>query len=181
LAASASFGDQRLVYFLGGVDNWITANSRFDPSLQVAPDQNYAFMAIATPMRGFMQNIRNGSNFALFNSELRVPLFRYLVNRPMKSDFLETFQVIALFDAGTAWTGWNPYSDKNSFNKTVISNPQSPIIVVLENQKEPIVYGYGWGLRARIFGYFVRFDYTWGIDDGFRLPSRKYFSLSLDF
>lgn len=181
LAASASFGDQQLVYFLGGVDNWITTSSRFDPTLQVSPDQNYAFMALATPMRGFLQNVRNGSNFAMYNSELRVPLFRYLVNRPMKSDFLETFQVVAMFDAGTAWTGWNPYSDKNSFNKTVISNPQSPIIIVLENQKEPIVYGYGWGLRARIFGYFLRFDYTWGIDDGFRLKPRKYFSLSLDF
>lgn len=181
LAASASFGDQKLVYFLGGVDNWITGKERFDPTLQVSPDQNYAFMALATPMRGFIQNVRNGNNFALFNSEIRIPLFKYLINRPMKSDFLETFQVVPFFDAGTAWTGWNPYSKENSFNTTVIGNPQSPIIIILENQKEPIVYGYGWGLRARIFGYFIRFDHAIGTDDGFRMPARNYLSLSLDF
>jgi len=138
-------------------------------------------MALATPMRGFIQNVRNGNNFALFNSEIRIPLFKYLINRPMKSDFLETFQVVPFFDAGTAWTGWNPYSKENSFNTTVIGNPQSPIIIILENQKEPIVYGYGWGLRARIFGYFIRFDHAIGTDDGFRLPARNYLSLSLDF
>ncbi|HYG51632.1 MAG TPA: hypothetical protein VD905_12055, partial [Flavobacteriales bacterium] len=181
LAASASFGDQKLVYFMGGVDNWITGKSRFDPTLQVSPEQNYAFMAIGTPLRGFMQNVRNGNNFALYNSELRIPLFRYLVNRPMKSDFLETFQAVGFFDAGTAWTGWNPYSDENSFNTTVVSNPQSPVIIILENQKEPIVYGYGFGFRARIFGYFLRFDHAIGVDDGFKLPARNYFSLSLDF
>lgn len=181
LAASASFGDQKLVYFLGGVDNWITARDRFDQSLQVSPTENYAYMAIATPMRGFRQNIRNGSNFAIFNSEIRVPLFKYLVNRPMKSDFLETFQIVGLFDAGTAWTGINPYSDENSFNTTIYSNPQIPVIIVIENQKDPIVYAYGWGMRARLFGYFIRFDWTWGVDDGFRLPTQRYFSLSLDF
>lgn len=181
LAASASFGDQKLVYFLGGVDNWITGKERFDQSLQVSPNQNYAFMALGTPLRGFMQNVRNGNNFALFNSELRVPLFRYLLNRPIKSDFLETFQVVGFFDAGTAWTGWNPYSEENSFNTTVIGNPQSPIIIILENQKEPIVTGHGFGFRARLFGYFIRFDHAIGTDDGFRLPARNYLSLSLDF
>lgn len=181
LAGSASFGDQKLVYFMGGVDNWISGRDRFDPALQVSPDQNYAFMALGTPLRGFSQNIRNGSNFALFNSELRVPIFRYLVNRPMKSDFLETFQVVPFFDAGTAWTGWNPYSKENSFNSIIIGNPQSPIVIILENQKEPIVCGYGFGFRARLFGYFLRFDHAIGIDDGFKLPPRNYFSLSLDF
>lgn len=180
-AISGSFGDERLIYFLGGVDNWLTAQNRFDNSLQIATDQNYAFMAIGTPMRGFKQNVRNGSNFAVYNSELRVPLIRYLVNRPMKSDFLETFQVIGFFDAGTAWTGWNPYSDENSFNRTIIGNPQNPVTIILENQRQPIVYGYGWGLRARLFGYFLRFDVANGIDDGFKMPRMRYFSLAVDF
>ncbi len=181
LALSGSWGDQKLIYFLGGVDNWITGKNRFDNKLQTSPNQNYAFMAIGTPVRGFMQNVRNGSNFAVYNSELRMPLFRYLVNRPMKSDFLETFQVIGFFDAGAAWSGWNPYSDANSFNRTIIGNPQYPVIIILENQRQPIVYGYGWGLRARVFGYFVRLDFARGVDDGYKLPKQFYFSLALDF
>lgn len=180
LAASASFGDQRLVYYLGGVDNWIARN-RFDNTIQVPQDQNYAFQTLATPMRGFMQNVRNGSNFAVINNEIRIPVVRYLMNRPIRSDFLHNFQVVPFFDVGAAWTGLNPYSDKNSFNTTVIATQGNPIVIILENQREPIVYGYGWGLRSRIFGYFVRFDWAWGVNDGVVQPSMKYLSFCLDF
>ncbi|MFZ5553194.1 MAG: hypothetical protein ACOZCO_08775 [Bacteroidota bacterium] len=179
IAASASMGNKRLVYFLGGVDNWIVP--QFDPSIQVPTDQNYGYQTIATPMRGFEQNARNGSNMAIINSELRMPLFKYFAEQPLKSDFLENFQVVSFFDIGTAWTGWNPYSDENSFNTTVIASPGNPIYVILENQREPIVYGYGWGLRSRLFGYFIRFDWARGIDDGAKQDPIKYFSLSLDF
>lgn len=179
LAGSASLGSKRLVYFLGGVDNWIAP--RFDPAIQVATDQNYAYQALATPVRGFLQNARNGSNFMAFNSELRFPIFKYFAERPIKSDFVENFQLMGFFDAGTAWTGWNPYDASNSFNTTVVSSPGSPLYITLENQREPIVYGYGWGVRSRILGYFIRFDWAWGVDDGVRYKSVKYLSLSLDF
>ncbi|MFI5204712.1 MAG: hypothetical protein ACHQF2_09475, partial [Flavobacteriales bacterium] len=180
LAASASFGDQRLVYYLGGVDNWIARN-RFDNTIQVPQDQNYAFQTLATPMRGFLQNVRNGSNFAVLNNEIRIPVVRYLMNRPIRSDFLHNFQVVPFLDVGAAWTGVNPYSDKNSFNTTIYATQGNPIIIILENQREPIVYGYGWGLRSRIFGYFVRFDWAWGVNDGVVQPSMKYLSFTLDF
>lgn len=90
IAASASFGDKRLVYYLGGVDNWIGA--QFDPSIQVPTDQNYAYQTIATPLRGFEQNARNGSNMAVINSELRMPLFKYFAEQPLKSDSLKIFR-----------------------------------------------------------------------------------------
>jgi hypothetical protein len=63
----------------------------------------------------------------------------------------------------------------------VYFNSGSPIQITILNQREPIIWGYGWGLRARIFGYFLRFDWAVGVDDGVRLKPLKYFSLSLDF
>jgi len=176
-AASTSFGTQKLVYYMGGVDNWLFP--RFDSNITVSNNQNYAYQTLATPMRGFKQNIRNGNSFALINSELRFPVFRYLINRPLKSDFFNTFQLNAFTDIGTAWTGTNPYSDKNALYQQIIT--QGPITVTITTQKQPIVGGFGLGVRARVLGYFLRVDWARGIEDGVLLPHVFYFSLSLDF
>ncbi|MBG16685.1 MAG: hypothetical protein CL853_10075 [Crocinitomicaceae bacterium] len=176
-ALSSSFGSQRLLYYMGGVDNWLWA--QYDGSIIPDPNQNYQFQTIATPMRGFFQNARNGNTFAAINNELRIPLFSYFSPKPLRSDFLENFMVIGFNDIGTAWTGVNPYSESNSFNTTQINGHNYTI--TLQNQKEPIIYGYGFGLRSRILGYYVRFDWAWGVNDGVIMPSIKHLSLSLDF
>jgi WD40 repeat protein len=177
--AATSFGNEKLIYYMGGVDNWLFP--RFDQSVRVSTDQNYTYQTLATPMRGYLQNIRNGNSFALLNAELRVPLLRYLFNRPMRSDFLNNFQVVGFGDLGTAWTGPNPYDERNSLNTTIIGAQGNPIVVILKNHKEPLVGGFGWGLRSRILGYFVRFDYAWGVEDRVILPRQLYLSFSFDF
>ena len=177
VAISASFGSQKLLYYMGGVDNWISA--QFDGSIIPDPNQNYQFQTIATPMRGFFQNARNGNNFIAINNELRIPLFSYFSPKPLRSDLLENLMLIGFNDIGTAWTGLNPYSTSNSFNTTIINGHNYTI--TLQNQKEPIIYGYGFGIRSRILGYYVRFDWAWGVNDGIIMPSVKHLSLSLDF
>ena len=176
LAGSASLGTRNILFFLGGVDNWLFP--KFDGSIPIDFTQNYWFQTLATPMRGFFYNARNGNKFAVMNSELRIPIFKYLLNKPIKSDFIHNFQVVGFGDLGTAWTGSNPYSDDNSFNTITI--PVNPLTISLRNKREPIVGGYGFGLRTRLLGYFVRADWAWGVDDGVRLPGEFYFSLSLD-
>jgi len=178
-AASTSFGTQKLVYYMGGVDNWVLPSPSFDPSITVATDQNYAYQTLATNMRGFKQNIRNGNSFAVINSELRFPVFRYLINKPLKSDFFNNFQIVGFGDIGTAWTGSNPYSDKNALYTQIVR--RGPITVTITTQRNPIVEGYGIGLRTRLLGYFLRADWAWGIEDGVVLPNVFYFSLGLDF
>ena len=140
--------------------------------------QNYQYQTLALPMRGFFYNARNGNSFAVLNTEVRIPLFRYLLNKPIRSDFVQNFQVVGFGDMGTAWTGSDPYAESNSFNTQVIQ--QGPITISIKNQREPIVGGYGFGLRSRLLGYFVRADWAWGVDDGRVLPSVFHFSLALD-
>lgn len=176
-AASTSWGHQKIVYYMGGVDNWLFP--KFNTDIIVDPENDYAYQTLATNMRGFHQNIRNGNSFAVINSELRMPFFKYLSNRPLKSDFFENFQIIAFGDVGTAWTGKSPYSEDNSLFTQIIED--GSIRVTLQNQKEPIVGGYGLGLRSRILGYFLRADWAWGVEDGIIQPPVFYLSLSLDF
>jgi len=177
IAASTSLGPQRLIYYMGGVDNWLFP--KFNTNTNIATNQNYVYQTIATNMRGFHQNIRNGNSFTVINSELRFPIFRYFSNKPLKSDFFDNFQIIAFGDIGTAWTGVSPYSDENSLYTQIIQ--QGPIKITIKNQKNPIVEGVGFGLRTRILGYFVRADWAYGFEDGVRLPCVFYLSLSLDF
>jgi len=181
-AASTSFGPSRLIYYLGGVDNWMgyffNANM-FDQSVPVDPRVNYGFQALATNMRGFSQNIRNGSNFALINSELRWPFVRYFAGHPLKSNFLNSLQFVGFGDIGMAWSGWDPWGNENYWNDKVIRN--GPVTVTLDSMREPIVAGFGGGARAQLFGYFIRADFAWGIDNGYILPMQFYLSFSLDF
>ncbi len=177
MAWSTSLGRERLAYFLGGVDQWLIPRS--DNSLPLDPEQNFQYQTIGTPMRGFIYNVRNGNSFAVINSELRWPVFSYLFDRPLRSDFLNNFQLLAFGDVGSAWTGPSPFSPENAFNTTVIRT--GDLTIELENNRNPIIFGYGFGVRSRLFGYFVRADWAWGVDDGITLPSVFYISLALDF
>ena len=178
LAASSSFGQNKLIYYMGGVDNWI--NATFDNETPIDYNQNFTYQTLATNMRGFRQNIRNGNNFVVLNSELRFPVFSYFLNRPINMQFIKNFQVIAFGDVGTAWTGWNPYDPNNSLYTSHYHDGNLDISVT--KMKEPIVGGLGFGLRTTILGYFVRGDMAWGIEDG-KINKKPiyYLSFNLDF
>jgi Tol biopolymer transport system component len=177
IAASTSFGSNRLLYYMGGVDNWLFPG--FDNRTNVATNQNYVFQTLATNMRGFNQNIRNGNSFVVINSEIRLPVFRYFFNRPIRSEFLNNFQMIAFGDMGTAWTGWSPYSETNELFTSYIEN--NPLFIKVELLKEPFVEGFGAGLRTKLFGYFIRGDLAWGVEEWKIHKPVFYLSLSTDF
>ena len=176
-AASTSFGKSKLIYYMGGVDTWLTP--KFTNEAPIDYTQNYAYQTLATNMRGFSQNIRNGNSFAVINSEIRFPVIKYLANKPLRSDFLNNFQIIGFGDLGTAWTGVSPYSENNALFTRVIHT--GSLNITVREQREPIVGGLGFGVRSRLLGYFIRADYAWGIEDMVVKKPIFYVSLSLDF
>lgn len=177
IAGSTSFGTDKLIYYMGGVDNWLFPS--FDRETPIDFKQNYAYQTLATNMRGFNQNIRNGNSFVVVNTELRFPVFSYLFQNPISSDFVRHFQLIAFGDIGTAWTGWNPYDPANSLYTSYIKN--GPLNISVEIQKDPWVGGMGLGARTTLLGYFIRADVAWGVEDKRIDKPVFYLSLSLDF
>ncbi len=176
-AAGTSFGPEKLIHYLGGVDNAVNPN--LNSETPISETENYKFQTVVTNMRGFWQNARNGNSFAVLNGELRFPIFNYLINQPIRSDFINNFQIIGFGDLGTAWNGSSPWSDENEFNNKTITSGNLEIII--NRQTNPIIGGYGFGLRTRLLGYFVRADWAWGVENGLVLPTVFYFSLSTDF
>lgn len=183
-AASSDFGSQKLIYYLGSVDNplFIRSNGKFINSYNyntaIDYTQNYVFQAVAPDLRGFQQNIRNGNNFMVFTSEIRFPVFKYLLNKPIKSEFIKNFQFVPFIDAGTAWAGSSPFQDNIVTTETI---EQYPIKVSITRTRAPFVYGYGYGLRSKLFGYFVRADWAWGVEDHVVQPQLFYLTFNLDF
>ncbi len=182
IGAGTSFGKSKLLYYLGGVDNWFSISpdkQMFDKNININREENYVYQAVATNMRGFIQNARNGNSFCVMNNEIRFPVIRYLANRPLNSDFLNTFQVVGFMDLGAAWSGKSPYDSKNKYLTEEVKS--GPVTVVIEKNRSPVLLGYGFGLRSRIFGYFIRLDWAWGVDNYYVHDRVFYFSLNLDF
>ena len=186
ISGGASLGNAKMLYYMGGLDNWLTSPSysKFDYNTPIDTKNNYAFQTLATPLRGFQQNARNGDKFLLINSELRVPVFSALIHGNIKSEIIRNFEVIGFFDAGTAWEGLSPFSNNNPlFSESIPNTAENPSVIVnLHQYKSPVIMGFGPGLRTSLLGYFIKFDVAWGVDT--RVVSQKpmyYLSIGLDF
>lgn len=175
LTGATSFGTEKVLYMLGGVEGAI--RPPIGNNLAI-PDGNYAFLIQAAQMRGFYSNIRNGNSMLLFNSELRIPVIQYLFPN-VRASWLKNFQSVGFFDVGTAWQGKKLFSNENPLNTVIL--PSGPITLKVNYFRDPIIMGTGFGLRTMFLGYFVKFDYAWGVETrDFQKPI-KHFSIGYDF
>ncbi|RXK83972.1 hypothetical protein ESB13_15450 [Filimonas effusa] len=187
-AGDFSFGNQKIIYYLGGVDGWL--GPKYNQYPAPAADQNYVYQSLAVNMRGFKQNIANGNNAVVMNSELRLPVFSTLFSKPINSAFIRNFQLVQFFDLGTAWAGgFKNIERPTSYFVTMRDDPQlgqvpeegNPLTVKLRaGGIGPFAGGYGFGARTTVLGYFLKFDLGYPMGTLFKNPV-YYFALGLDF
>ena len=174
-AGDFSFGREKFIYYLGGVDNWLFP--KFNNANKPDPDAEYAFQSLAVNMRGFNQNVSNGNNALVVNSEIRVPVFTSFFNKPINNAFLRNFQIVQFFDLGTAWNG---AYDKIERPSVIYGTP--PLTVKIKaGGIGPFAGGYGFGARSTLLGYFLRVDAAWEMNGFFRGKPIWYFAMGLDF
>lgn len=179
-AADFSWGDRKLIYYLGGVDGWISP--KFNDEVKPDPDQSYAFQTLAVNLRGFNQNIANGNNAFVLNSELRLPVFSTLLNKPVNNAFVRNFQLVQFLDLGTAWNGKYDKFERPSITYSNANDPNNPVLLQSKaGGIGPFAGGYGFGARSTLLGYFLKLDAGWPMDGIFKGKPRWYFALGLDF
>jgi hypothetical protein len=178
LTAATSFGAERILYNLGGVENWLFPS--YDNNMRAATGENYAYTALAANMRGFKYNARIGSSVVLANAELRVPVFQYLSRQKIRSSFIRNIQVIGFLDGGTAWEGQNPFASGNPLNTVILYNPPT-VEVTVNYYRNPLIIGYGFGVRTLVFGYFLKLDYGWSWEQETNKKPLLHFSMGTDF
>jgi hypothetical protein len=178
-AGDFSLGDQKVVYYLGGVDNWFSP--KFNPEPNSRESSNYyAYQSLAVNMRGFKQNLSNGNNAVVINNEFRVPVFSTFFNKPINNAFLRNFQLIQFFDIGTAWEG--DFKNIQRPQSVYTGDQGNPFSVRIKSGGiGPFAGGYGFGARSTLLGYFMRVDAAWEMNGVFKGKPRWYFAMGVDF
>jgi hypothetical protein len=174
-AAAHSGGKQKILYFLGGVDNWLN----YQQASPAAPvnQETYGFQTLGNTLRGYKQNARNGNSYAVANSEFRFPILTSLIQRPIQSKILRSLQMLAFTDIGLAWNGLIPNDATMSKSQLLTQAPVSLLVNMPNTQG--VAIGYGLGMRMAVSGYQFRVDAAWN-KEGIKTPI-IYLSLGTDF
>ena len=177
-AGATSLGNDKILYYIGGSDGSVISN--FNQNIPLPEGQTFSYKVLAPHLRGFDYNIRNGTSFALANAELRIPIFKFFMKKTSRSTFLRNFQIVGFTDIGTAWHGLTPKSTDNPINSVTIDQP--PVLRVnVRYFRDPLVMGYGGGIRASVLGYFLRLDYAYGVESRTVQSPKIYLSVGTDF
>lgn len=184
-AADFSFGEQKIVYYLGGVDGWMFPkyNELPSPFDGAGQSNRYAYQSLAVNMRGYNQNIANGNNAVVINSEFRLPVFTTLFNKPINNAFLRNFQLVQFVDFGSAWAGdiKNMKRPSISFGGSPGGTPPPATVLIKAGGIGPFAGGYGFGARSTLLGYFLRLDAAWDMNVFFKGKPIWYFAMGIDF
>jgi hypothetical protein len=183
-SSSYQLGSRTQASMLGGMDNWFF--NRRDVRAQETPlgldglARRDVFMSnFIAPLRGFALNKLSGNSHLLFNAEIRIPVKSIMPSE--SSSLLNSVQLVGFTDVGTAWTGSSPFEKSNGFNTNVYGGKTNPFIATVTDFRNPFLVGYGIGARAVIFGYFVKFDYAFGIENKEVKSPQTYLTLGYDF
>ena len=186
-AGDFSSGNQKFIYYLGGVDGWLmfgnnvkpgtTRERYFNTANTPVQDNYYAFQGLAVNMRGYIQNAANGNNALVINSEFRLPVVSTLFDKTTNNAFLRDLQLTQFVDLGTAWNGSIKAAKRPDM--TYINGPVS--VKVKSKGVGPFLGGYGFGARSTLLGYFVKYDISWPMSVFFSGRPVMYVSLGLDF
>ncbi|PWJ39303.1 hypothetical protein [Sediminitomix flava] len=177
------FGSAPKTYRLGGTANWLfpsITNNPTDVSEPVSqPLTNLMFDRFIPTVRGFNYNTWEGENFFSYNGEIRFPLLKFITNKPIRSSFFRNLQFTAFFDVGTAWSGADLLSESDRTNQVI---ERGEFTVEVKSYKSPFLMSHGAGVRSILFGYYLKLDVAWTIEDGYRSESPKYvISIGHDF
>ena len=186
-AGDFSSGNQKFIYYLGGVDGWLMFGNNVKPGTNreryfstanaPAQDNYYAFQGLAVNMRGYIQNAANGNNALVINSEFRMPVISTLFDRTTNNAFLRDLQLTQFIDLGTAWNG-----SMGAAQRPEMTYVNGPVTVKVKNKGVgPFLGGYGFGARSTLLGYFVKYDISWPMSVFFSGRPVMYVSLGLDF
>lgn len=157
LFTAVSFGKSQNVFLLGGNQN----QYRQSEPESILP--NATFVTPVFGLRNTKLDTRMGNKVAFINSEIWLPLQKFIIKKPVKSAFIQNLALIGFANSGIAYFGSSPYSLSNSANKQIIDN--GSLHIVIYNIKNPFVYSGGFGVQTNLYGYTIRYDVAWIFDN----------------
>ena len=180
-------GNSPKKYLLGGMDNWLFNKSNSEgvgnPLVgRQGYNQDLVFMEFATSLRGFDYGTFFGTSALVGNAEFRLPLIRALAGGPIASNFFRNMQFTAFYDIGTSWTGKPSFDGQRSVRSRVVdTGARGAFEIKIDEYLNPWLYSYGLGFRSTIFGYYVKFDMAWPVENYIVQDPRLHVTFGFDF
>jgi Tol biopolymer transport system component len=165
VSGGASGGQTPKRYFLGGISNKIGSSK---VPAQVYDVENLYFSDVVTPMRGYDYYAMSGTRYSLVNLEFRYPFVEYLkMNFPLPLTIGYITGNI-FYDMGAAWE-----NDSKFKGGTSVDGPA---------RLQDIKSAFGFGIRANLGIFVLRYDLAWATDFAYVAHHPKhYFSIGADF
>jgi len=176
LRSGFSLGDVQSMFILGGTLNEWGAKYNFQNAMENR--QSYYYEPIFG-MRGFPRNARNGNSFLLINNEIEFALSKIVPSKAIGNSWLNSTSFTGFIDFGSAWYGANPWGKDNPRNSRSFSDGLLDILVY--NVKNPFIYSGGFGVKTSFYGYSIRYDLGWGLDNGVWNKAISHLSLGYAF
>ncbi|MGE5693155.1 MAG: BamA/TamA family outer membrane protein [Candidatus Zixiibacteriota bacterium] len=171
LAGGASYGQTPKLFFLGGATNQIT--SSVNNQLAYTPEGFYA-SSVVTPLRGIDYYELVGNRYFLTNWEFRFPFVDELQTRFPLAMILNRIEGVMFLDAGAAWNKGQAFQP--------FSGADDPNTLEFEGSRlKDLKSGFGFGARANLGLFVLRWDMAWKTDFDRTSSPRHYFSFGADF
>ncbi|HOX82420.1 MAG TPA: translocation protein TolB [Chryseolinea sp.] len=188
--AGTFFGNAPKKYLLGGMDSWFynttqvggrTSEGQPNPLGSEGENQDILFVEFATNLRGFDLSTLFGNSVMMGSAELRIPVVKALSSGPITSNFLKNLMFVGFYDVGTSWSGKPPFGSGNNNSVSVSQIVDGPFEIDIKNYLNPWLYSYGFGVRTVVFGYYVKGDLAWPVENYQVQKPRFHFTLGFDF
>ncbi len=150
-------------FFLGGNENWVFYGLDDINSEGYKENiRNFFYSDMIVPFRGWEYLDRIGTKFAVFNTEFRFPFIKEFSLAWPLPIAIRYINGAVFADAGNAWNRDEEFSN-------------FPL-------PKKIYGGFGFGLRANLGIFVLRYDHAWKTDwTSYAGPTKDYFSLGAEF
>jgi Tol biopolymer transport system component len=164
LSGGFSHGEDKKRFFLGGTSDWI------GPSLgsgNIYSINDLYFGNVVTPLRGYRYFDVNGTKFFLTNIELRYPFIEHFAMKFPLPLTLSYVNGSMFYDMGAAWDENKKFKGGTTVGGTRLKDLKA---------------GFGFGARANLGIFVLRYDVAWATDLNWISPkTRQYVSLGAEF
>ena len=159
LSGGTSYGPNRQIYFVGGVNNPVNPN--FSTIADVDQDRIF-FSSFIWPLRGAELFELAGNSYVLANVAFRFPLLRQLAMGWPLPFFFQNVEGELFMDVGGAF-------NRDKFNPWDAANGGFEL--------RDLKAGYGLGVRVDLGMFLFRYDLAWPTDFAQTYSPKQYFSI----
>lgn len=181
ISGGVSFGGNARNFFLGGTENWFnptfgSSNPTFGASgyLPFNEPEDFAFMQVMMPLRGFNVGELSGTKYFLTNFELRFPMLTALVAGPLPI-LIQGVMGSVFLDIGGAW------NDKFVSTIKVDDGFDENGNMKTRLQRNNLAMSAGLGIRSYLLGLPLKIDIAWRNELYNWSPPIYMFSMGYDF